>query len=237
MAYDYDICLWYMTMIYDYNIWLWHMTITYNYNLWLWYLTVTYDCDIRTWRMTVINDCDIWMWRKSVTHDYSIWLWHMTMTNYYDISLWHTTRTYYYDIWLWNMTKTYDSIQRRAIRLIGNETLTASLPPLQLRRDIGDLALFYRYFNGRCSDEIAGIISKLAVPKRCTRQTSQSHCFTVELKTNRTKRFDCSFVPRTAKLWNSMPQDVFPDSFNLQSFKSRVNKFLSSKSLHYMHSM
>ena len=130
-----------------------------------------------------------------------------------------------------------DSIQRRAIRLIGNENLTASLPPLQLRRDVGDLALFYRYFNGRCSDEIAGIIPKLAVPKRCTRQTSQSHCFTVELKTNRTKQFDCSFVPRTARLWNSMPQDVFPDSFNLQSFKSRVNKFLSSKSLHYMQSM
>ena len=33
-----------------------------------------------------------------------------------------------------------DSIQRIAIRLIGNETLTASLPPLQLRRDVGDLA-------------------------------------------------------------------------------------------------
>ena len=130
-----------------------------------------------------------------------------------------------------------DSIQKRATKLIGNENLTAGLPPLQLRRDVGDLSLFYRYFNGRCSAEIAGMIPRVVVPKRCTRQSSQSHCFTVELKTNRTKQFDCSFIPRASRLWNSLPQEVFPDSFNMQSFKSRVNKFLSSKApaLHAKH--
>ena len=63
-----------------------------------------------------------------------------------------------------------DFIQKRATKLIGNESLTEGLPPLQLRRDVGDLSLFYQYFNGRCCAEIAGKIPRVVVPKRCNRQ-------------------------------------------------------------------
>ena len=122
-----------------------------------------------------------------------------------------------------------DSIQKRAIKLIGREELTSNLPPLQLRRDVGDLSLFYRYFNSDCSSELSAIMPKRRLPSRCTRQTSKSHSFQVELRTSRTKQFDCTFIPRVSRLWNSLPQEVFPNSYSIQSFKSRVNKFLLSE--------
>nr|CAH7726359.1 unnamed protein product [Callosobruchus chinensis] len=40
---------------------------------------------------------------------------------------------------------------RRAIRLIGDQTLTCHLQPLSHRRAVGDLSLFYRCSNGFCS--------------------------------------------------------------------------------------
>ena len=33
-----------------------------------------------------------------------------------------------------------------------------------------------------------------------------------------------SFIPRTSQLWNSLPPTTFPESYNLSSFKSNVNK-------------
>ena len=33
-----------------------------------------------------------------------------------------------------------------------------------------------------------------------------------------------SFIPRTSQLWNSLPSTAFPESYNLSSFKSNINK-------------
>ncbi|CAG9814044.1 unnamed protein product [Phaedon cochleariae] len=50
----------------------------------------------------------------------------------------------------------------------GDASLTNSLTSLEHRRKVGDLALFYRYFYGRCSPEISTIVPPLAVPARLT---------------------------------------------------------------------
>ena len=35
-----------------------------------------------------------------------------------------------------------------------------------------------------------------------------------------------SFFPRTARLWNSLPMECFPLTYDLSGFKSRINRYL-----------
>nr|CAH7762496.1 unnamed protein product [Callosobruchus chinensis] len=78
-----------------------------------------------------------------------------------------------------------DSVQRRAIRLIGDPALTCHLQPLSHRRAVGDFSLFYRYSNGFCSSELTSIIPPLSKPARCTHGTSSSHPKVAVLRTAR----------------------------------------------------
>ena len=55
-------------------------------------------------------------------------------------------------------TSSLDKIESKAIRLIGDPSLTSTLDPLSLRRKVASLSLFYRYYFGHCSDELATCI-------------------------------------------------------------------------------
>ena len=55
-------------------------------------------------------------------------------------------------------TSLLDRIESKAIRLIGDPSLTSTLDPLSLRRKVASLSLFYRYYFGHCSDELATCI-------------------------------------------------------------------------------
>ena len=99
-----------------------------------------------------------------------------------------------------------DSIQRSAIRLIGDPELTKTLDSLEHRRQVGDLALFYRYFHGRCSTDIAHLIPPRAMQNRNTRRTAAAHPYVVQLSTPRTSLFKNSFIWRTSSLWNDLPK-------------------------------
>ena len=48
-----------------------------------------------------------------------------------------------------------DRVESKAICLIGDPSLTLTLDPLSLRRKVASLSLFYRYYFGHCSDELA----------------------------------------------------------------------------------
>ncbi|CAH2012486.1 unnamed protein product [Acanthoscelides obtectus] len=117
-----------------------------------------------------------------------------------------------------------DAVQRRAVRLIDDSSLTDSLGTLSHRRAVGDLALFYRYTNGLCSSELSSMMPPRDVPARQTRLTSASHPNRVKLRTSRTSRYDRSFVPRVSRLWNKLREEAFPSSTNLRQFKNRINK-------------
>ncbi|CAH1955819.1 unnamed protein product [Acanthoscelides obtectus] len=109
-----------------------------------------------------------------------------------------------------------DAVQRRAVRLIDDSSLTDSLGTLSHRRAVGDLALFYRYTNGLCSSELSSMMPPRDVPSRQTRLTSASHPNRVKLCTSRTGRYDRSFVPRVSRLWNNLREEAFPSSTNLR---------------------
>ena len=55
-------------------------------------------------------------------------------------------------------------------------------------------------------------------------QKTHSHPFQVSLPTSRTLSHKSSFIPRTCNLWNILFFSCFPESYNLPSFKSKVNK-------------
>ena len=117
-----------------------------------------------------------------------------------------------------------DKVQSKAIRLINNPKLTKSLQPLSHRRLVGDFSIFYRYFHGYCSPEIIEIIPVPLRRVRITRSLTHSHPFQVSLPNPRTLSHKSSFIPRTCNLWNVLPSSCFPESYNLPSFKSKINK-------------
>ena len=119
-------------------------------------------------------------------------------------------------------TSLLDRIESKAIRLIGDPSLTSTLDPLSLRRKVASLSLFYRYYFGHCSDELATCIPPPMARPRSTRQATFAHNYCVELSNARINRFSDGFFPSTSHLWNSLPSSVFPASFNLPSFKRQV---------------
>ena len=87
---------------------------------------------------------------------------------------------------------------------------------------VASLSLFYRYYFGHCSDELAACIPPPMARPRSTRQATFAHNYCVELSNARINRFSDGFFPSTSHLWNSLPSAVFPASFNLPSFKRQV---------------
>ena len=119
-------------------------------------------------------------------------------------------------------TSLLDRVESKAIRLISDPSLTSTLDPLSLRRKVASLSLFYRYYFGHCSDELAACIPPPMARPRSTRQATFAHNYCVELSNARINRFSDGFFPSTSHLWNSLPSAVFPASFNLPSFKRQV---------------
>ncbi|RVE40332.1 hypothetical protein evm_015018 [Chilo suppressalis] len=130
---------------------------------------------------------------------------------------------------LWDGSDKYlldalDRLQRRAIRIIGDEEVTKHLEPLQLRRDVASLSAFYRLYHGECSEELFSLIPPSPFLQRTTRAGLRCHRLTVATIPTRTKKFGDSFLCRTIRKWNALPAHVFPPSYNLGSFKRGVKK-------------
>ncbi len=120
-----------------------------------------------------------------------------------------------------------DKVQNRVCNLVG-PPLAAKLQPLSHRRNVASLSLFYKYFNDRCSSELSSLVPKLRPWVRTTRQSSNAHPYTVQIPISSKKLYESSFFPRTSKLWNLLPARVFPDSYDMDKFKSSVNRHLIS---------
>ena len=118
-----------------------------------------------------------------------------------------------------------DKLQNRICRTVG-PSLAASLEPLAHRRNIASLSLFYRYYFGRCSSELAQLVPLPYSRGRSTRYSDRLHDFSVTIPRCYKDVYVNSFFPRTAKLWNSLPIECFPLTYDLSGFKSRINRYL-----------
>ena len=119
-----------------------------------------------------------------------------------------------------------DRVESKAFRLINAPHLTSQLPSLKLRRGVASLSLFYRYYFGRCSEELNYCVPGPKNWGRYTRLAASSHEYCVEVCDPRIDRYGSCFFPFTGNLWNSLPPSTFPPSYDLSSFKSRVYRHL-----------
>ena len=109
-------------------------------------------------------------------------------------------------------------IQKRICRTVG-PSLAGSLEPLAHGQNVARLSLFYRYYLGRCSSELAELVS-LPYPRGIsTRYFDKLHDFSVTIPRCYKDVYVNSFFPRTARLWNSLPIECFPWTYDLSGFK------------------
>ena len=79
--------------------------------------------------------------------------------------------------------KLIDKLQKGICRT-GGPSLAASLEPLAHRRNVASLSLFYSYYFGRCSSELAQLAQMVPLPYsrgRSTRYSVRLHVFSVTI--------------------------------------------------------
>ena len=116
----------------------------------------------------------------------------------------------------------HDRVESKAIRLIGDPSLTSTLNPLSPRCKVASLSFFYWYYFGHCSDGLAACIPPPMAQPCSTWQASFGHNYCAKLSNARINWFSDGFFPSTSHLWNSLPSSVFPASYNFPSFKRQV---------------
>ena len=99
--------------------------------------------------------------------------------------------------------KLLDKLQKRICRIVC-PSLAASLEPLAHHSNVASLSLFYTYYFGRCSSELALLDLFPFSRGRSTRNSDRLHDFSVTIPRCYKDVYINSFFPRTAKLWNSL---------------------------------
>ena len=112
-----------------------------------------------------------------------------------------------------------DKLQKWIYRTVG-PSLAASLEPLAHRRNVASLSLFNRYYFGRYSSELAELVPLHYSRGRSTHYSDRLHDFSVTIPRCYKDVYVNSFFPRTARLWNSLPIECFPLTYDLSGFKS-----------------
>ena len=102
----------------------------------------------------------------------------------------------------------------------------ASLEHLAHCRNVASLNHFYRHYFGRCSSELAQLVPLPFSRGRSTRYSDRLHDFSVTIPTCYKDVYVNSFFPCTAQLWNFLPIECFPFTYDLSGFKSRINRLL-----------
>ena len=118
-----------------------------------------------------------------------------------------------------------DKLQKRICGTVG-PSFAASLEPLAHSRNVASLSLLYRYYFGRCSSELAQLVPLPYSRGGSTRYFDRLHDFSVTIPRCYKDVYVNSFFPRTARLWNSLPIECFPLTYDLSNFKSRTSRYL-----------
>ena len=105
-------------------------------------------------------------------------------------------------------------------------SLVASLEPLAHLRNVASLSPFYRYYFGRCSSELAQLVPLHFSWGRSTCYTYNLYDFSVTIPGCYKDVYANSFFSHTTSLWNSLPIECFPLTYDLNAFKSRINRHL-----------
>ena len=117
-----------------------------------------------------------------------------------------------------------DKLQKWISMAVG-PSLVAFLEPLVHCWNAASLSLLYRYYFGRCSSELAQL---LPLPYSWGRSAccSDKIYFSVTIPRCYTNVYGNIFFLHTAILWNCLPIECFPLTYDLNDLKSRINRHL-----------
>ena len=91
---------------------------------------------------------------------------------------------------------------------------------------MASLSVFYKYYFGRCSSELAQLVPLPFSQGRVTRYSDRLYDFSVSIPKCYKDVYVNSFFPRAARLWNSLSNEYFPLTYDLSGFKSRIKRHL-----------
>ena len=120
-----------------------------------------------------------------------------------------------------------DKLQKRICRT-ACPSLSASLETLDHHRNKASLNLFYRYCFGRCPSELAQLAPLSFSWVRSTSYSDGLHHFSVNITRSYKNLYVNSFFPCTNKVSNSLSIVCFPFTYNLNGFKSKIKRHLST---------
>ena len=118
-----------------------------------------------------------------------------------------------------------DKLQKWIFRTVG-PSLDTSLEPLVYCRNVASLTLFCRYYFGRCWSELAQLVPLSFFWGSSTRYYDTLHDFSVTIPRFYMDVYVNIFFPGTSGLWNSLPIECFSWTYDLNGFKSRINRRL-----------
>ena len=107
-------------------------------------------------------------------------------------------------------------------------SLATSLEPLAHRGNVANLGCCYSYYFGGCSFELAQVIPLCCFWGRWTCQfIILMDCM---IYVTICRCYKCAYInslfPCTAGLWNSLPIECVPLTYDLNAFKFRINRHL-----------
>ena len=91
-----------------------------------------------------------------------------------------------------------DKLQKQICRAV-SPSLAASLEPLAHCQNVASLSLFYMYYFGRCSSELAQLVPLPYSREWSTRYFDSLHDFSVTIPRRYKDVYVNSFFPRTAR--------------------------------------
>ena len=110
-----------------------------------------------------------------------------------------------------------DKLQKWICRTVA-PSLSASLEPLAHPRDVAGWSIFYRYYCGRCSNELAQLVPLLFSQGRTTLYSERLLDFFVTIPRCYKDVYVNSFFSCTARIWNSLLIECFSLTYDLNGF-------------------
>ena len=94
------------------------------------------------------------------------------------------------------------------------------------RLNAARISLFYGYYFGICSSELAELVPLIDSCGKSTRYSKRLQDFSVTIPRCYEGVYVSSIFSRTARLWNFLPAECFLLTYDLNGFKSGVNRHL-----------
>ena len=123
-----------------------------------------------------------------------------------------------------------DAVQRRAIRIIDlpkEDPTLLQIQSLGHRRAVGASTLFHRMFYQEAPELLCQLLPDLQQTDSRLRRSVRSHDLAVNVPKSNLVSHGRSFVPSTARIWNTLPQHI-PEIDKRAYFKKEVNRYLGA---------